>query len=183
MSAYVEECRREWKRLGVPDALAAEMAAELESDLAEAAADGVSAAEMLGESDPRVFAATWAKERGLVSDEPPRSRRRRVWIWVAVSFGVFVFLMVTLALFGFFATTVSYGPPAPPQAHRGVVIPNFVGMRACHAKRIAQESRLKVRNFPHSRCNAIVVSQGPPPHTLIEWPRGAHTIVKLRLRG
>jgi hypothetical protein len=50
MTAFVEECRREWKRLGVPDLLAEEMATELEADLAEAEADGVSAAEMLGES-------------------------------------------------------------------------------------------------------------------------------------
>ena len=71
MNAFVEECRREWKRLGVPDGLAEEMAAELESDLAEAEADGVSAAEMLGESDPRRFAANWARERGLVSEPTP----------------------------------------------------------------------------------------------------------------
>jgi hypothetical protein len=43
MTAFVEECRREWKRLGVPDLLAEEMATELEADLAEAEADGVSA--------------------------------------------------------------------------------------------------------------------------------------------
>ena len=41
MNAYVDECRREWKRLGVPDGLAEEMAAELEADLAEAETDGV----------------------------------------------------------------------------------------------------------------------------------------------
>ena len=68
MTAYVEECRQEWKRLGVPDLMAEEMATELETDLAEAEADGVSAAEMLGESDPRRFAATWASERGLVAE-------------------------------------------------------------------------------------------------------------------
>ena len=74
MTAYVEECRQEWKRLGVPDLMAEEMATELETDLAEAEADGVSAAEMLGESDPRRFAATWASERGLVAE--PRAERR-----------------------------------------------------------------------------------------------------------
>ena len=50
MPAFIEECRYEWKRLGVPDSMADEMAAELESDLAEAEADGVSAAEVLGEA-------------------------------------------------------------------------------------------------------------------------------------
>jgi hypothetical protein len=80
MTAYVEECRQEWKRLGVPDLLAEEMATELESDLAEARADGVSATEILGESDPRRFAATWASERGLVAEPAPPRKTRRRWI-------------------------------------------------------------------------------------------------------
>ena len=74
MPAFIEECRYEWKRLGVPDSMAEEMATELEADLAEAEADGVSAAEILGESDPRRFAATWARERGLVSEPAPPKR-------------------------------------------------------------------------------------------------------------
>lgn len=84
MPAFIEECRYEWKRVGVPDSMADEMAAELEADLAEAQADGLSAAEMLGESDPRRFAATWAGERGLVSEPAPQQKRRRVWPWVVL---------------------------------------------------------------------------------------------------
>ena len=38
MNEFVEECRREWNRLGVPDPVANEMAAELEADLEEAEA-------------------------------------------------------------------------------------------------------------------------------------------------
>ena len=48
MSDFVEQCRLEWRRLGVPDALAEEMAADLASDLREAEAEGVSAEEFLG---------------------------------------------------------------------------------------------------------------------------------------
>jgi len=68
VSDFVELCRQEWKRLGVPDPLAEEMAADLASDLGEAEADGVSAEEFLGSSvfDPRSFAASWAAERGIV---------------------------------------------------------------------------------------------------------------------
>jgi hypothetical protein len=68
MSDFVEQCRQEWKRLGVPDPLAEEMAADLATDLGEAAADGVSAEEFLGSSafDPRSFAASWAAERGII---------------------------------------------------------------------------------------------------------------------
>jgi hypothetical protein len=43
VSDFIEQCRREWKRLNVPDPLAEEMAAELASDLNEAEAEGVSA--------------------------------------------------------------------------------------------------------------------------------------------
>ena len=184
MTGFVEECRQEWKRLGVPDLLAQEMAAELEADLAEAEADGVSAAEMLGESDPRRFAATWASERGLVSERPPKKSRKRLWIWVPVGLVVFFVLVVTTAVL--LATTtvhVHKVQVSSPQAVRSVVIPNFVGLKACHAKRIAVESGLTVRRFPHSRCNALVIAQQPLRGTLISWPRGAHTTVSLRLRG
>src|SRR5689334_25442276 len=107
MNAFVGECRREWKRLGVPDGLADEVAAELESDLAEAEADGVSAAELLGESDPRRFAANWARERGLVSEPPPQKRRRRVWPWVVLAVFLLVILPTWLALQTFGSGSVS----------------------------------------------------------------------------
>jgi hypothetical protein len=79
VSDFIEQCRREWKRLNVPDPLAEEMAAELASDLNEAEAEGVSAEEFLGRSlsDPRSFAASWAGERGIVPDLPSRASARR----------------------------------------------------------------------------------------------------------
>jgi hypothetical protein len=68
MSGFVEECQKEWKRLGVSQATANEMAADLEADLAEAEADGVSPEEVLGNGyfDARAFAAEWARARGVV---------------------------------------------------------------------------------------------------------------------
>jgi hypothetical protein len=77
VNEFVEECRREWKRLGVPDHVAAEMVADLEADLDEAEAEGASAEEVLGSgaSDARTFASAWAVERGVVG-RAPRSRRR-----------------------------------------------------------------------------------------------------------
>jgi hypothetical protein len=76
VSEFVEECRREWKRLHVPDAVADEMAADLTADLGEAAAEGVSAEEVLGSGarDPRSFAASWAAERGVIG--PGRTKVR-----------------------------------------------------------------------------------------------------------
>lgn len=183
MNAYVEECRREWKRLGVPDSLAEEMASELEADLADAEADGVSAAEMLGESDPRRFARNWAVERGLVSEEPPRKSRK--WLWVSIAAAAFLFFiavpatLIGLAVFSTASVSIHTNTAVPV---RSVVIPNFVGLKACHARRIARQSRLKIRTFPKSSCNAVVVRQKPVPGTLVQWPQGAHTVVKLRLR-
>jgi hypothetical protein len=73
VSEFVEECRREWRRLGVPDPVANEMAADLTADLEEAEADGGSAEDVLGNSafDPRRFAASWAIARGVTGSPPP----------------------------------------------------------------------------------------------------------------
>ena len=43
MNEFVEECRREWRRLGVPDPIANEMAADLTADIEEAESEGGSA--------------------------------------------------------------------------------------------------------------------------------------------
>jgi hypothetical protein len=79
VSEFVDECRREWRRLGVPDPVANEMAADLALDLEEAEADGVSPEEVLGSSafDPRSFAAAWAAERGVIPASPPRTNGAR----------------------------------------------------------------------------------------------------------
>lgn len=88
MNRFVEECRREWKRLRVPDPVADEMAAELTADLDEAAAEGASPEEVLGSaaSDPRSFAAAWAAERGVVPPQSLTARlRRRSLLPVAIA--------------------------------------------------------------------------------------------------
>jgi hypothetical protein len=71
VSRFVKECRREWKRLRVPDSVANEMAADLTADLHEAEAEGASIEDVLGSSafDPRSFARSWAAERGV--SQPP----------------------------------------------------------------------------------------------------------------
>ena len=76
MSDFVEECRREWRRLGVPDPVANEMAADLTVDLEEAEAEGGSPEDVLGNSafDPRRFAAAWAAARGVTSAPAPTVR-------------------------------------------------------------------------------------------------------------
>jgi hypothetical protein len=96
MSRFVEECQKEWKRLGVSQATANEMAADLEVDLAEAEADGVSPEEVLGNGyfDARAFAAEWARARGVIDPNadtrfpPTLARLRPLTLAVsAVAFG------------------------------------------------------------------------------------------------
>lgn len=62
MSRFVDECRKEWHRLGVPEAVSNEMAADLDADLAEAEAEGASPEHVLGNGvfDAHSFAASWA---------------------------------------------------------------------------------------------------------------------------
>jgi len=174
MTAYVEECRREWKRLGVPDLLAEEMATELEADLAEAEADGVSAAEMLGEGDPRRFAASWARERGLVAEPVPQKRRRRVWPWVVGAVVFLFFFLSWLALQTLGTSGASSAPPGevhPVRPIDAVRVPRLVGLKACHAERIARRQGLKVHDVPRRHCNAVVVEQHPHPPAVV--PRHA----------
>jgi len=73
VSEFVQECLREWRRLGVPDAVANEMAADLSADLDEAEAEGGSPEDVLGNSafDPRRFAAAWAVARGVTGPPMP----------------------------------------------------------------------------------------------------------------
>jgi hypothetical protein len=101
MSDFVEQCRGEWRRLGVPDPLAEEMAADLASDLREAEADGVSAEELLGSSvfDPRSFAASWAAERGIIPVSPSQgTARRRPLVLAAFTALAAITLVVTALL-------------------------------------------------------------------------------------
>lgn len=187
MNAYVEECRREWERLGVPDLLAEEMATELESDIAEAEADGVSAAEMLGESDPRRFAAMWASERGLVSEGPSQQKRRkRFWITLAAGLVLFGCLLGVGGVAIFAKPTARTSREQPVKAFpppRLVRVPALVGLKLCHAYWIAAARDFNLGfhmgRKARSRCRgSMVVHQRPRANALV--PR--HWAMTLRAR-
>jgi hypothetical protein len=187
MTPFVEECRREWQRLGVPDLLAEEMAMDLEADLAEAEAEGVSAAEILGESDPRRFAETWASARGLVPEQPPpRKSRKRLWIWVAVGLAILAFfvLLPALALVGGGGSaSVGHLSGFPVTPLRRTRIPNLVGLKVCRAELIAVQSGLNVHiggRERSRRCDLIVSGQTPTPGNLVRLD-ARHAVVTLRL--
>ncbi|MGZ4335375.1 MAG: hypothetical protein ACXVRJ_14040 [Gaiellaceae bacterium] len=130
MSDFVEQCRREWKRLRVPDPIAEEMAADLASDLKEAEAEGVSAEELLGSSvfHPRSFAASWAAERGIIPSPPSRGNaRRRPLVLVAFTAVAAITLIVAalLLLTGQprVAVVTSGTRPHLPSSPAGSVVP------------------------------------------------------------
>ena len=102
MNEFVDECRREWKRLGVPDPVAAEMAADLAADLEEAMAEGASPEDVLGNaaSDARSFAAAWATERGLIRHQRASARawRARVPLATAAVFAIVAIVGAALVI-------------------------------------------------------------------------------------
>jgi hypothetical protein len=149
----------------VPDLLADEMASDLEADLEEAQTEGVAAAEILGESDPRRFAATWASERGLVAERPPKKSRKRLWIGLAVAFVLLtVFFLVGAALATFSTGSANPVRVTPPRRIDAVTVPNVVGLRACNAVRVATHAGLNVRLPGHEHgygCDLVVGAQSP----------------------
>jgi hypothetical protein len=125
MSDFVEQCRREWRHLGVPDPLADEMATDLASDLGDAEADGVSAEEFLGSSafDPCSFAASWAAERGIIPEpagEGNASRRPLALVTFTALAAVALVVAALLLLTGepkvTLATSGTRLPQVPPAA-------------------------------------------------------------------
>ena len=111
MNGFVDECRREWRRIGVPDPVANEMAADLAADLEEAESEGVSPEEVLGSGafDPRSFAASWAAERGVIRPSPARQRvptRSFVLAAIAALVGIAV-SGAAVAIFASRSTSVS----------------------------------------------------------------------------
>ena len=125
MNDFVEQCRREWARLGVSDAVANEMAADLSADLEEAERDGVAAEEVLGVGafDAPAFAHSWAAERGVIPPTPPAPSRpnkppgERRWGSVAlggaVALGVAGVLLAIVAASQLALRRVAGAVPAP----------------------------------------------------------------------
>jgi hypothetical protein len=111
MSDFLDDCRREWRRLRVPDPIAEEMAADLAADLEQARVEGVAAEEVLGTGvfDPRGFAADWATQRGVIPDSLPPSRPRRRWLALAgfACSAVLIALGAAMAVLAFHGANVA----------------------------------------------------------------------------
>jgi hypothetical protein len=125
VNQFIEECRREWKRLRVPDQVANDMAADLAADLKEAEAEGASAEEVLGSgaTDPRSFAASWAAERGVIPPARGTARlRRRSLVLAAIA------ALTVIAAIG--AALVLFASPHSAPTVATAVPPEFAASRA-----------------------------------------------------
>ena len=155
MSEFVEECRREWKRLGVPDPIANEMAFDLTADIEEAEAEGGSAEDVLGNSlfDPRRFAAAWASARGVsapatpVDPFAPLVREHHPWYRPS--------MVVALTLIGFLTALAAaallvgrHGVAVAASIGPRVALPNrFLGAPPIHSFRyVVSGSSMAVQN-------------------------------------
>jgi hypothetical protein len=164
VSQFVDECRREWKRLRVPSTIADEMAKDLAADLEEAEADGATAEEVLGSgaSDPRAFAAAWASERGIART-PWAERIRKRWLLLLVVPLVLFVLVVVGGVLAFFATGESSAPPiatavSPTQFVPGRVIGTSIYGAMVSPSGVQLASR--GRNVLHGRPRSITITFG-----------------------
>ena len=119
MNQFIDECRREWKRLRVPDQVANDMAADLAADLTEAESEGASAEELLGSgaADARSFAESWAAERGVIP--PPRLtarlRRRSLVLTAIAALSVITAIGAALVIFASRASAPTAAIAVPPE--------------------------------------------------------------------
>jgi hypothetical protein len=125
VSEFVEECRREWKRLRVPRPIADEMADDLAADLQEAEADGASVEEVLGSgaSDPRAFAAAWASERGIIPRRRTQGIRRPRLLTVVL---LLLVALVVAAAVGVVAMLAASGNSQAPRSIVATISPSLV---------------------------------------------------------
>jgi hypothetical protein len=179
VTEFVDECRREWRRLRVPDAVANEMAADLAADLNEAEVEGVSPEEVLGSGafDPRAFAASWAAERGLIGLSPRTpfgtlpSRPR----WSPVSLGVvaglgamFAVVVLVVGLVGI--GSVSQAHSSAPIMLATTRVPDLLGLDLASATSAARVAGLAPQITYRSGTRAesgVVVDQVPQPGSLL----------------
>jgi hypothetical protein len=170
VSEFVDACRREWRRLGVPEPAANEMAADLAADLKEAEQDGVTAEEVLGSGafDPRAFAASWATERGLVPAQR-RDRMRDHRLLLAL-LGLVVLLAAAGVTAGLLVNSRSHrsspvdGTTSPRPTRTVLAMPNLIGLGENEAKSAAQAAGLQVRITTRARtgtATGTVLSQTP----------------------
>jgi hypothetical protein len=120
VNEFVEQCRREWKRLRVPDPIADEMADELAADLEQAHAEGGTQEALLGSAaaDPGAFAAAWAAERGVAPSPKRRSRGAVLAAALAILAGIAITGAVLVIVASPSSSRAQVVLPLPPPDQR-----------------------------------------------------------------
>jgi hypothetical protein len=182
VTSFVEECRREWRRLGVPDPIAEEMAADLTADLEEAEAEGAAPEDVLGSgvSDPKAFAASWAMERGVVpADARPKTDRRPLLVGV----GALLVVLVAALIVGVLLLRNTESRPAANSGARphvtALLVPDVLGLKVVQGARLAESAGLKVvvAINPRRTSPGMVFAQEPETGTKV--PRGSTLVLYL----
>jgi hypothetical protein len=150
VNQFVEECRREWRRLRVPESIAEDMALELEADLEEAESEGVSAEDVLGRgaADSRSFAASWAAERGVV---PPPSWRERISA-ESLAYGALAALTVVA---GIGAALTIFAPLSSPKGGAIWVARDAPSAGASAIRRVVTDSDMAFRPLPGTDVSGV----------------------------
>jgi hypothetical protein len=177
VSEFIDECRREWKRLRVPEQTADEMAQELAADLEEAKADGVPAGDVLGSgaSDPRGFAAAWAVERGVTHPRWPTTMRRSylvLVVGVAVAVLAAVGAAIAISTSSPDSVTPAATAPAPVTTVASTAVPNLIGLAETEAVRAAQAAGLSVR------VSLLKQATSRPGTVLKQTPAGGESVAR-----
>lgn len=163
MSEFIQECRREWKRLHVPAPIADEMAADLTADLEAAEADGASLEDLLGSlaMDARTFAASLAHEKGVARPHRRHKVLRRPNLLAAAS----LVLALTAAGVTIGLTTASHHSPTP-----SVSVVDVRYIQEDQAAKLLKQRGLAVHvsvRRGSSQPSGTVIGETPAPGTLV----------------
>ena len=182
MSHFVEECRREWKRLRVPAQSPTRWPTisqriSVRPKLTVPPRRKCSAAAL---PDPRAFAAAWASERGIV--RPRRLHRlRKRWLVVLASFIVFVLLVVAAGLIAALSVTESSAPRTATTVAPAVVAPGrIIGTSIFGARVTPSNVALATgrRTVLHRHPQAITITFGNTGGQIVQL---AHLTVRIGL--
>jgi PASTA domain len=181
VNAFVEECRREWERLGVPPSVMDDLTTRLEAEL-EAAGDGDAIPDQIaGHStyDVQGFAGTWARNR-------PAARPRLQYTGgggqrISMRSGVIV-LLVLFAIGGV-AAVLEFQSPSEQESRSNqntttavdlVAVPDLLGLSTSAATAAAQSAGVRIGDTTSQASpgtpSGTVLHQSPDVGTKI--PRG-----------
>jgi PASTA domain len=182
VNEFVEECRREWDRLGLAPAVVDDLAAQLETELEDAGEPMPARIRGHSAADPRALAVALARERPL---RRPRLDYSGAGQRAGLRTGVLV-LLVLFAIGGVAAVLEFQSPSEQESGPVGgttvqtqtavdlVTVPDLLGLSTAAATRAAQSAGVRIgdTSTAHSpgTASGTVVHENPEAGARI--PRG-----------